>query len=429
MADEIVALLRNPDLRKSVIENMVKICSYAGTLRDNPSEDMDNLKEDELLEEAWWRAEIYGKKENIYAAFDKYVMSKLSLPNRISIDEIVDTFFAMAREPDLADEALQEIYRAFVNYIDSTFLRHRFEILSICRTREDDEYFEAFCKGVSFGFAKARGEEISDRVIQDLIEQTELWSKSGITIRINGLGSKISGYRDITVSIEALMSTKAWEQLHEELARILQSTIRSMTLLFSIDNSRLWTKIPIMNLSLLKEHKHFIKSCLETYYKNPDKKDSLNKRIRNAICLLVEADLQSNHAIALALSIGAIEALLGEKGTEVVEKISRNTAAILEPDPSKRDKAEKFIKDLYDLRSRTLHGEMVEGEEQAFQNARHLAAGVLTAVISRRDFRQMAGYDTETPQDLFKDIREKRNLPGQPDAVPELNVRRLWCGL
>jgi alkanesulfonate monooxygenase SsuD/methylene tetrahydromethanopterin reductase-like flavin-dependent oxidoreductase (luciferase family) len=141
---------------------------------------------------------------------------------------------------------------------------------------------------------------------------------------------------------------------------------------------------------------------------------------------LIESDNQTNNAVGLALSIAAIEALLGEKGQEVTTKLADNVAVLLEPDLSKRQKATEFVKDLYDTRSRALHGELVETENEARFNARHLAAAVISGVISRRDFLRRLGESPETPEQLLKELREIRFDSGQPMGVDEYNICELW---
>jgi len=157
------------------------------------------------------------------------------------------------------------------------------------------------------------------------------------------------------------------------------------------------------------------------------KKDSMGKRIRNAVHLLVESDRQANDSVGLAISITAVEALLAEGRTgEISQRLSESVGILLEPDLSKRNEARKFVKHLYNLRSDALHGTTIEGEQNTRGYARHLAAGVLAAVITRQEFMRRAGYDPETPSKLLEDLRDSRYASGQPMGVNESNVRRLW---
>jgi len=43
-------------------------------LYDNPTEEMEEIQEDRLWEEAWWRAETLGEISRIDWAFEKYVL-------------------------------------------------------------------------------------------------------------------------------------------------------------------------------------------------------------------------------------------------------------------------------------------------------------------------------------------------------------------
>ena len=69
---------------------------------------------------------------------------------------------------------------------------------------------------------------------------------------------------------------------------------------------------------------------------------------------------------------------------------------------------------------------MIKQEDQIRLKARHLAAGVLSGIISRRDFLARSGYSPETPTDFLKDLRSTRYAPGQPMGIDESNVSKLW---
>ena len=153
----------------------------------------------------------------------------------------------------------------------------------------------------------------------------------------------------------------------------------------------------------------------------------MDRRIRNAVHLLVEADAQASDAIGLSLSVTAIEALLGEHTQELTEKLALNVAVLLEPDPAKRQSAVDCVKEFYVQRSKTLHGERIESEPSIRARARHLAAAVLDQIVSRRSFRKKGGFEVETPAQLLNELREQRFAPGQ-QGIEETNARALWGG-
>lgn len=105
---------------------------------------------------------------------------------------------------------------------------------------------------------------------------------------------------------------------------------------------------------------------------------------------------------------------------------AENTAVLLEPDPNYRAAAVDFVKDLYDARSKVLHGEILEHETVMRRNARAIAAAVLQAILERRAFQRRVGGESETPDDLLKELRREKFKPQQVTGVEESPVRTLW---
>lgn len=431
MNDQITEFLENTELRQKVITVIKEVWKYAGTLYDNPTEDMEEYIEKNkgasLWEEAWWRAETCGEVEKIEEAFDKYVIQKIARPHRLTLEELVQAFLDLAKpdERHYADfeqftpDDCNDLYAIFVNYVKNRTLSYRHsDPFPICSITEDE------------------------------VEEETVWGKNGIVLRLlRGSGlidERPMGKRlyYVLAIIEGNISTLACRDLHSEMSRILPTPIRSAGLLqttrFGGAHKALEPTIPVVfereikglpwgEESLLDNGKPLISQYLDAYYSDfSGKKDSIDRRIQNAVCLLIESDNQSNDSVGLGLSIAAIEALLGEKGGEIATKLADNVGVLLEPDASQRYNATEFVKDLYDARSRTLHGELIEKGSNARLNARHLAAAVLSGIISRRDFLRRAGFEPETPQELLQDLRKMRFDPGQPIGVEEYNVRQLW---
>ncbi|MCH8967786.1 MAG: hypothetical protein IIA66_01565 [Planctomycetes bacterium] len=171
-----------------------------------------------------------------------------------------------------------------------------------------------------------------------------------------------------------------------------------------------------------------IPDCLAAYFSDTPqkKKDSMDRRIRNAVHLLVEADRQEHDAVGLALCMSAAEALIGKKGPEIAGMIADSAATILEPELARRAAAVAKIKKLYNARSMLLHGSSVAGEPRARQEARLLASSLLIAMLERRKFVAAAGFDPETPDDLQREIQKLKFKPGQLTGVSDLAVRSLW---
>jgi len=457
MSDEIIQLLENNKLRKEVIETVQSLWSSAGTLYDNPDEDMEEyVKKTEgasLWEEAWWRAESGDEVRKIQEAFDKYVIQKMSKPHRLNIEELVEAFFHLAKPDErhytefegFSSDDCNNLYMIFENYVMNHILSHRYsDPFPICKVTYKEEG-ELLLQGFCLGYQHAKGEKWQP---PDLREDATVWDKNGVSVSLlRGAdviketpgGKKLC---HMLAVIEGEISSSACSILQNEMSRILPTAIRSSDLLqaegFGGNYKVVYTDpllifereidgLPWIEDKLIESGKALIRQYLDAYYSDScGKKDSINRRIRNAVCLLVESDNQPNNAVGLALSITAIDALLGEKGTEAFLRLRDNVAVLLEPDTSQRYNAAEFVKDLCKARSDALHGKMVETESKNRTYARQLAAAVLSGVISRRDFLSRSGYEPETPQDLIQELRKGRFQSGQPLGIEEYNVCNLW---
>ncbi len=375
-------------------------------------------------------------------AFKKYVFDKMQKPYRISPKEIIETFCSIATPggfgcPELEDIDFDSLYTIFVNHLNLHVLSDRhLETFPICATWDLE------------GLLKQLELQDDPHIIMNMVDQGKinpcdkrntLWFRNGICLSIFGKSfykfiSK-EKYFLIYCIIEGYMSKSTRKQLQIEISRILKSVIRSAHLLRvgyspkskQDTHSSYIDDFPVIDERLLLNKKAFIQECLDSYFVDPTIKDSINLRIRNAVHLLIESDAQPNNAVGLALSVAAIEALLGQKGRgDIGEKLAENVAVLLEPEPTKRIKAIKFVKDLYNFRSRALHGEKIEAESHVRRNARHLAAAVLDSMflVSRMSRSKLA---PENPDDLLKSFRDMRFEPGQPLGIDKSNIRKLWC--
>lgn len=144
---------------------------------------------------------------------------------------------------------------------------------------------------------------------------------------------------------------------------------------------------------------------LEAYFTTPDKKtSSFGQRLRNAAHLMVEADSQTNHAIALSLCFSAIEALVCEKTDGIVDELSRHVSTLLEPSARERPDSIAGVKQYYNLRSKTLHGDHIVDDIDARWRARALASAVFEACIQWRQHVQMVGADI-VRSDFLSELR------------------------
>jgi len=433
--DQIIELLENTELRQKVISVIKKVWNYAGTLWDNPDDDLEELEEyvDSTDTEAaflfgklLWRAKTCGDSDKIEEVFDEYVIQKMAKPYRLTLQELFKAFFHLAKPDErhytdfkqFTSDDCNNLYSIFVNYVKNQILSYR---------RSDP--FPICC--------------ITDHEV----EEETVWGKNGVTLRLLR-GSSLIDARpvgrqlyQVLALIEGNISTLACRYCQSEMGRILPTAIRSADLLeqtkFEGQNKVVEVTIPDVILfeinglpfgadNLLENGKPLIRQYLDAYYSEPSKKDSMNKGIRNAVYLLIESDNQPNDAIGLALSIDAIDALLGEKGKETTLRLADNVATLLEPDLKQRSNAAQFVTHLYDARSDALHGRAVETESETRIYARHLAAATLSGAIDLMNSLRSLGDESKTRQELLQKLRERRFQAGQPLGVKEYNVRTLW---
>jgi hypothetical protein len=166
--------------------------------------------------------------------------------------------------------------------------------------------------------------------------------------------------------------------------------------------------------------------ALNAYFAQPERKDSIDRRIRNAVHLLVESRRQQHNAIGLSLSVAAIEALLCDKKEGISTQISENVAVLLEPDSRMRADAKTFVKKLYDARSTTLHGTTLEHERSVRRNAWALAFAVFRAILERQKFQKKAGFDVEVPTSFFQELEHSKFRGGEIPGVSRYPVRKFW---
>lgn len=151
--------------------------------------------------------------------------------------------------------------------------------------------------------------------------------------------------------------------------------------------------------------------------------DTLAQRVRNAIQLLEEADCQTSTAIGLSLCFSAIEALLCRKTEGITDELSRSVATLLEPDASQRLQVIKAIKQLYDRRSKALHGVSIDDDRQAWVRVRHLASGVLAAVADWADYQRR--FPEKADRDTFLNRIQEDGVSGA--RMPEIREELRHC--
>ena len=210
-----------------------------------------------------------------------------------------------------------------------------------------------------------------------------------------------NAFSDAKIVAFAAMSKGACEELELLLKRVVPSAAKSIQLQFADVAISVPSDFPSDSRQIpfdfdedaaVNEYcmeANLFKDFLDAYFEEPSKKTgTFEQRLRNAAHLLVEADSQPNNAIGLALNLTAIEALVCEKTEGIVDELSRHVSTLLESDAMERPNSIKAIKDLYDRRSKTLHGDRVDGDLDARWRSRALATAVFKAAVDWKRHRQ-----------------------------------------
>lgn len=167
--------------------------------------------------------------------------------------------------------------------------------------------------------------------------------------------------------------------------------------------------------------KRMITRGLDLYFLPWDRKDTLQRRLRNALHFMAESDGQTQPAVKLALSFAAIEAMVCRKREGIVDELSRSVATLLQHDSRQRLKAIRAVKALYNTRSKILHGEQTEAEGEEEQEVRLLSGGVFRAVLEWEDFSRRLEGETTDRKDFFEALDDAaasgREVVGVPDSL------------
>jgi hypothetical protein len=177
--------------------------------------------------------------------------------------------------------------------------------------------------------------------------------------------------------------------------------------------------------------RHLLASCLDAWFTRSDDRDYFQRRLANAIELLRAADDASSNGIRLALSVAAVEAIVCAKEERLCDilrlsaddkmaidtQFKKFVSALLMPHPNGRSVRAEALYDIYDSRSKTLHGEKISGEFAVY--ARQIASGVLRSATHWRRHRVREGAPAEW-EDLIREVHEAAIKRKQMRDVPDL---------
>jgi Apea-like HEPN len=412
---------------------------------------------------------------DVLGEFFRAVEESMSPPRIITSTELYRAFEVYIREGiGFIGGDFKEVYEHFLDHVEHRMLAPRnSNDFEVCRLETPNsslsnaDFRRIYQMGRAQGRAEILGtepgmakESPSDHGVrpqeENSLNEIVLWSGNRIHLACHFIHyepmrwdckaqtaiDSASGV--LNARFEGRISPDGMRLLAEELLPVLRSVFRSAIAVSGSSNLDAyrqgytgwpdWSGVTlpeVWNFKQLRQYLPFVRGCCETLFeahaKKKRPKDTMDKRIANAVRLLCESDGQSNAAISLSLSVTALEALLGRNGPEISTTLANNIAVLLESRLDYRSFAVKFVKELYDQRSRVLHGETFDGEENGKGQSRRLAAGVLFGVWNRRDFLSKMQLDVQSPEELLKELQEHTYMSGLPDGaldVPE--IRSLW---
>jgi hypothetical protein len=362
-------------------------------------------------------------------------------PHIVTVEEIADVLANELAASGPAGDA-EHVYNRFIDHVRSDLLaKRRSERFDLCELSELPGW-DAIVREVlavlgtdAEGLGTNAEGVLCGHLPDDELEGLKLWTGDATELRIVGIrpsscrstsspGLPIARTVTLVVELTGQVSQGAIERLADELIPVLCSLVTSAALICQGCKPS-YPSLPGMKPNDLRRHLPFVQGCAKVVFLE-DTEDTTARRLCNAVRLLGQADQQSVMALKLALSVAAIEALLGEKGSELAGRLSTYVARLLEPKPAFRTKAQDFVRDLYDERSKALHGAALDSDEKV-ADARKLAAGCLYAVWFRDDFCHRFEDRSDKPAALLKELESSQYTEGLLDGVPDVAaVRRLW---
>lgn len=385
--------------------------------------DVDSRNINRLAEEAqqWRNGSLHPGRASVvkrrfdreytFSALAKVVLGNLDPPCPVSVDYLCDSFATHMR---VRNEEFESAYEVFVGAVDKAMTWTKMRVSAA----------ELLAWGFFEWCANEAGVPVAEVGLSPKIEEFPdhsinwEYQRNWLSIRW-AFEPNETGSTRLIAQFTGEATKDAMADIAERLGPVLRSTAIGLGHYYGFGT---WA-VPAQALCV---DGPLLSACLDAALSPPSKGDSIDRRIRNCVLLLAEADGLKHDGIALAITMAAVEALLGKKGTELATTLGDYVAAALEPDPPHRSAASEFVKRLYDQRSRILHGEKAEGDPSARMNARILSAGLLKAMIERRDFLRKSGYSTESPDGLLRELKTGKFIEGQLTGTSQSLSRRLW---
>ena len=406
---------------------------YNGTF-EGSTEDLDYIEVEDIKSLVGdWR-ESYSNSLINYSAnseFFEQLVGKLSEPPIVSGEELFEELTTLIIPDKLEDQRfLRDFNKLYDCFIDN--VRHRlvtdrrsdsFELWDFCNIPEGNENPES-----RIGVLRKTN---CIGLYIDEIKSSEKFPHEGI----------------LTASFRGTMSERAFSKLMDNLIPAIPSIMKTISLIqyppprrkklkliiitneFSLKRTMEKKKPsyePPICFENLQEYSPFITYCLDSLSRSDGKKDTMDRRLGNAVKYLIAADNPNFGSVQLSLAVTAIEALLGEKGQDISHTLADRVMALLEPDQSLRPKAHDFMKKLYNERSKSLHGSRIEDSDSA-KAARKLAACCLYGLWVGNGYKRRMEGSMYSPESLFDELDDSSKSAKRLDYFPEIPMARgLW---
>lgn len=435
----LLAKLRETAFRKNVLLTCEEVISAATAYFQGKSNDptLDYAIDD------WQAALQLGETVCFVSSLGKMFdrpFESLSSPKIIRPDELWDAFEVYLRPCSSISE---ETYDAFLDHVEHRLLASRkSKSFALCDLSFPEGTYKSdnIVRGLVHGILITRAEILRNVSEEEIKKSRDALFKDEAEVSLESLGCigefeiYFSGLRferterglrrpdaekQVTGTLQVELSGRCSECAMETLVREIKPLAESHFVSVKSLESKLTVEI-------FDKYRLFGMEGIRLAILNTSNKDSFDRRIANAVRLLAEADKQTSDPVGLALCVAAIDALLGRKGAEMTNKLADFAAGLLEPDVIRRRRAADYVVDLYDKRSRVLHGDRLEGNAELRDDARRLAAGVLFGVWSYKSFFERFYDTTPAPDEFFKKMREDFVKAGLPDGVLELPIKKLW---
>lgn len=356
--------------------------------------------------------------------FHQNVISKLPRPAPVTAYEL---YRAFADHMCVDQDAFDAGYQQFLGCIERRIIGFRQSIAFAIATTSwgSDDANSLDLKPFLFDF------DANQDLTNELNSERCLWAYHGILLRIADIRQENSSTATLLADICGYHSQSVNDELSVQFPFYVRSILRSLA---AISRSYCFVekslpKIDLKHIISEDGYAYFIRECLDAVMNKSRKSTPLDRRIGNAVELLAIADQQSDMSIALSLSVVAIEALLGS-GSEISEKLAMLIAKLLEPELKYRAAARRYVKSVYSLRSRILHGDTEhDASKIGIEDVRCLGASALFAFVEYVScIRKMGDSDCKRDEVLSR-LDDERDLPGVPDGVNTLPIHRLWRSL